>query len=606
MRRHATIASRMSQVLGSDRASVTEENIRSWFKTLSTYLGENTDVKALLNDPRRHFNCDESGFPLQTSSGRVLAPKGSKHVYRISNPDKTQLTVMCGFNAMGEYPSPLIIFPGQRLRDLSLGDFADALYGVSETGWMTSELFLSYLQHLSAFASAKQIARPIVVYVDGHSTHITLQAAEYCSSQQIILYCLPAHSTHILQPCDVSFFGPMKSTWNSEAKQRLMDHLGQNLTKKNFPLVFKKAYERVAKPETAVGGFRRCGLFPLDPKNLDFSKLQPSTPIQPTPTNGRVSTDDHPDRDFNAVAASSTMPVEPTVIPSNSVTVEARLPHTSPTVDSAATTIDNCETAPCPSLLPSPVALPNMPIPQSAATQAETPLELYTDPSLGVTSGSEHVSIPVGTRSTTLAFSSQDSARMVSPGFMSLPVPELKTRKQPTNNLREKIPKAVSGVKALAMFREREAKKREEEEAKKKRKEDREANRLRKERENIEKAKKREERKLEMMKRREQKQSKTKATKKSLKRRKEEEEAESDTDSLSSGGIQYADSSEDDVAIEASCPACGTSENGEDMVSCDLCDRWYHKGCTGISAIDNAANAEELECIEFVCKICTR
>ncbi len=63
---------------------------------------------------------------------------------------------MCGFNAMGEYPSLLILFPGQHLRDISMGDFADAVYGVSATEWVASELFVSYLQHLLEFASVKR------------------------------------------------------------------------------------------------------------------------------------------------------------------------------------------------------------------------------------------------------------------------------------------------------------------------------------------------------------------------------------------------------------------------------------------------------------------
>ena len=91
-------------------------------------------------------------------------------MYRVVNPDKTQITVLCSFNAMGMYPSPMIVFPGQRIRDLGIADFPEAVYGVSETGWM-NDLFLAYLQTINNFINAEKIPKPILLFVDGHSSH---------------------------------------------------------------------------------------------------------------------------------------------------------------------------------------------------------------------------------------------------------------------------------------------------------------------------------------------------------------------------------------------------------------------------------------------------
>ena len=57
------------------------------------------------------------------SSGRVLAGKGARHVYEVTPGQKEQITTLVGFNAAGEFLPPMILFSGQCLRDLGLGNF---------------------------------------------------------------------------------------------------------------------------------------------------------------------------------------------------------------------------------------------------------------------------------------------------------------------------------------------------------------------------------------------------------------------------------------------------------------------------------------------------
>jgi hypothetical protein len=34
--------------------------------------------------------------------------------------------------------------------------------------------------------------------------------------EKILIVCLPPHTTHILQPCDVGVFGPLASAWRAQ------------------------------------------------------------------------------------------------------------------------------------------------------------------------------------------------------------------------------------------------------------------------------------------------------------------------------------------------------------------------------------------------------
>ena len=206
MKRHPEISHRTAMTLGHQRAMINKSMIDGWFGCLKTYLQrEIPDWENMVKDPRRCFNADESGFPLCINTGKVLAEKGARHVYQVASSTKQQLTVMVCFNAFGQYIPPLIVFPGERLRDSGINDFPEAIYGQTPSGWMDSELFVEFLKHVNAFVAEQSIQKPIILYVDGHSTHLSLEAAEYCNSNDIVLYCLFPNATHVLQPCDVEF-----------------------------------------------------------------------------------------------------------------------------------------------------------------------------------------------------------------------------------------------------------------------------------------------------------------------------------------------------------------------------------------------------------------
>ena len=57
-------------------------------------------------------------------------------------------------------------------------------------------------------------ARLVLVLLDGHSSHINLATAKFTQRNGILLYCLPPHTTHVLQPCDVGVFRLLNNNWN--------------------------------------------------------------------------------------------------------------------------------------------------------------------------------------------------------------------------------------------------------------------------------------------------------------------------------------------------------------------------------------------------------
>ena len=47
-----------------------------------------------------------------------------------------------------------------------------------------------------------------MLVTDGHSSHLSWQFISFAAEHDILLVCLPPHTSHLLQPLDVGLFGP--------------------------------------------------------------------------------------------------------------------------------------------------------------------------------------------------------------------------------------------------------------------------------------------------------------------------------------------------------------------------------------------------------------
>lgn len=118
--------------------------------------------------------------------------------------------------------------------------------------------------------------RFILLLVDGHKSHMSLPLSQSCEENQIFLYALPPNTTHMLQPADVSVFLPLKQQWKNTVT-KWPENSNRTVTKVNFCQVFHEALEASDMTTAIKNGFRRCGLFPFNPNNVDYSKCVKNT-----------------------------------------------------------------------------------------------------------------------------------------------------------------------------------------------------------------------------------------------------------------------------------------------------------------------------------------
>ena len=82
---------------------------------------------------------------------------------------------------------------------------------MSENGWIEQELFFYWLKDL--FLKYIPPERPVMLVMDGHSSHYTPEAIRGAAQMGVIVLCIPPNTTHATQPLDVSLFGPLKRHW---------------------------------------------------------------------------------------------------------------------------------------------------------------------------------------------------------------------------------------------------------------------------------------------------------------------------------------------------------------------------------------------------------
>ena len=283
MRRHPSIVVRVPESVTGMRAAVTEESIRKWFTNTNEYLATNEGCAfdSIMADPRRVLNADETSFSLCPKSRKVLGPKGWRNVYEVKRGnEKDTLTVLATFSADGKVLPGMIVFPYQRPpKEVVASVPKPWAIGLSDSGWMRSDTFFEYVINvLDPFLDEQTVPKPVVLFMDGHKSHMSFKLSEECAKRQIIRYTLLPNSTHILQPADVSVFKPLKSEWKLTVRHFQRDNPNAVVTRSNFAGLIDKTVNVAAKETTIQNGFRACGLFPWNPNAVDFTKCVVDVP----------------------------------------------------------------------------------------------------------------------------------------------------------------------------------------------------------------------------------------------------------------------------------------------------------------------------------------
>ena len=196
--------------------------------------------------------------------------KGKHAVASATSGEKGRTTtIITAINAAGNYVPHMMIFCRKRMKP-ELIDHAPTgtIGGCSDNGWITTELFLTYIKHVIRETRCSQRSKVLLIF-DGHSSHTkSIELVNLTRKNGLILLSLPPHTPHKLQPLDKSVFKPLKTAFNTACGRWMRDHSGRRLGQEQLHELFSQAYYKSATTQNAISGFSATGIWPFNPEIL--------------------------------------------------------------------------------------------------------------------------------------------------------------------------------------------------------------------------------------------------------------------------------------------------------------------------------------------------
>ena len=256
--------------------STNPHSIGEYFKELEQTLTTNN----LLERPGNIWNLDESGFSPEHNPPRVLCDRKTQPQAIVSPRGPNTTVIGCG-NALGQSVPPYFVFKGAKWDDGLLEGCVPGSSGtVTKNGWSNSEVFQQYLkEHFLQYAT--QNNHPLLLLYDGHTTHVNSVLVEWARKHNIILFVLPPHTSHILQPLDVGIFGPLKTMYYSQCQNYMRQHPGEIIGRWNICRIICAVYYKAFSSNNLISAFRKTGIMPLNKSAISDFQLAPHKGVTP-------------------------------------------------------------------------------------------------------------------------------------------------------------------------------------------------------------------------------------------------------------------------------------------------------------------------------------
>ena len=290
IRRHPELISKYTRRYDYQRARCEDpELIKNWLdcvkETIQKYGILEQDI----------YNMDESGFQMGvTSTAKVICGSETRnsHAKSIQPGNREWITIIIAINAAGSVLPPQIIFAGKKHQSQWYSITPkEYRISMSDNGWTNDALGFEWLQEMFEKHTTSQTDtgdRYRLLILDGHSSHATASFDHFCMERRIIPLYMPSHSSHLLQPLDISCFAPLKHYYGQKIQEMAQNGI-HTVDKMDFLSIYTKIHHCAFSEANILSGFGAAGLVPFNPERvlakLNIKKFKTPTPPSSSSSN---------------------------------------------------------------------------------------------------------------------------------------------------------------------------------------------------------------------------------------------------------------------------------------------------------------------------------
>jgi len=268
IKRHDELKTKFSRRYNYQRAQCEDPKlIKEWFNRVQITIMQHGIAYEDI------YNFDETGFAMGLiATARVVTRAETVGRPALLQPGNREwVTAIECINAMGWALPPCIVFKGKSHIQAWYEDNAlpsDWRIELSENGWTTDQIGLSWLQNIFIpTTNGYTKGRYRLLILDGHGSHLTPQFDQMCNQNNIVPICMPAHSSHLLQPLDVGCFAVLRRTYRRLVEEKMRQRIN-HIDKLDFLSAYPQARKEAFKTDNIKNGFMATGLVPYSPERV--------------------------------------------------------------------------------------------------------------------------------------------------------------------------------------------------------------------------------------------------------------------------------------------------------------------------------------------------
>ncbi|XP_063824521.1 uncharacterized protein LOC135074144 [Ostrinia nubilalis] len=256
-------SNRAAQNIKRNRAAKTVDELNQYFENLEESL---KDIP-----PTNILNFDETNLTDDPGSRKCIFKRGTKHPERVLNASKSSVSVMFSGSADGQCLPPYVVYKADHLwTRWSENGPKNCRYNRTKSGWFDMVCFDDWFKYI-VLPWANSLDGPKLIIGDNLASHLSVETIQICQSQNIRFVFLPTNATHLTQPLDVAFFGPMKRHWREILTNYKATYGSANtINKCHFPQLLDELMTKIdmTKETNLRKGFEGCGIYPFNPSRV--------------------------------------------------------------------------------------------------------------------------------------------------------------------------------------------------------------------------------------------------------------------------------------------------------------------------------------------------